>query len=176
MSQSGFNSCAHLVNGDDLKVVNELYDQLLVDGVDPLQKMMDMQLFCQRALADKFPERGVDPTKIETIGDIYEWSRAMDGAIDDERREFYTSLGGMSNGEKAASSVWKHWKAQRDEMQSKKFTDLTESDQLECMFELIDQLHFFMCHFFPLGMTSRDIFVMYYLKNMENLKRYQNNY
>ncbi|MCO0615535.1 hypothetical protein M8756_19920, partial [Lutimaribacter sp. EGI FJ00015] len=78
--------------------------------------------------------------------------------------------------EKAASAVWKPWKAQHVEMQSKKIKDLSPEDQLEIKFELIDQLHFFLNKIMALGMTAEEVFKLYYLKNAENFARQDRGY
>jgi hypothetical protein len=49
-----------------------------------------------------------------------------------------------------------------------KFSDLSESDQLECKFEIIDILHFFMNYAISIGMTPQEMYNMYISKNIEN--------
>lgn len=72
--------------------------------------------------------------------------------------------------------MWKPWKAQHVEMQSKKIKDLSPEDQLEIKFELIDQLHFFLNKIMALGMTAEEVFKLYYLKNAENFARQDRGY
>jgi len=168
-----FNSCAGLVNDADLKEV----DQLRADSPkDILQTMLDMQRRLQSELATRLPKHNKNPDELKTCGDILDWMRRQNDAIDDERRELFTSLGGMSNGEKSATAVWKAWKADHDEKRNTLFADLSEEDRLEVLFEMIDEWHFVLNKFLALGMTSDDIFALYALKNRENFKRYENNY
>lgn len=167
-----YNSCAKLVKDKDaLKDI----ESLSTNG-SLLQQMLDMQKNLQSELATRLPKYNQHPDNLETVGDILDWNRAQNDAIDDERREFYTSLGGMSNGEKAASAAWKRWKANHDEVRNTKFSDLSEEDRLEVMFELIDEWHFVLNKFLSLGMSEQDIFTLYALKNRENFNRYENNY
>ncbi|WWS25327.1 hypothetical protein vBKpnAMK6_00383 [Klebsiella phage vB_Kpn_AM_K6] len=105
-----------------------------------------------------------------------QWLRNQKDYIDDEFRELLTSLGGMSNGEKAASAVWKPWKADHVKMQETYIKDLSDKDQLEIKFEMIDILHFVLNMFMALGLDSEEIFKLYYLKNAENFARQDSGY
>lgn len=172
---STFTSCAHLVNQEDLKLVTEMYETIKSMNGDPLQTMLDLQLQAQKSLSDKLnwvPR----PDKLKTCGEILDWIQKQDDAIADETRELYTALGGMSRGAKPASGVWKPWKANHQELRAIKFAEMSEADQLETLFELIDQWHFFMCKFLALGMNAETIFKLYALKQAENIRRWENNY
>lgn len=173
---STFNQCSHLYTPEAIAAAVGTYNSILESGLDPLSTMLNMQESLQIKLAREKPTYNVDPKNLETCGDILTWCRKQDDYIADETRELYTSLGGMSNGEKAASSVWKPWKAQHGEMFNKRFDDLSPEDQIEVKMEMIDQLHFFMNKFIALGMSSEDIFVYYYLKNAENFDRQNRGY
>jgi hypothetical protein len=116
------------------------------------------------------------PEELETCGEILSWLQHNNDAIDDERRELYTALGGMSNGEKAATAVWKTWKANHWEMQDKLMSDLSEADQNEIAFEMIDQLHFIKAQLLALKLDAKKIFCLYYVKNAENFRRYESGY
>lgn len=170
-----FNECSGLIAGAD-KAQEAYYNTLVQEHKDPLQVMLDMQKSLQVRLAEDKPFSNRHPDSLETAGDVLKWLQAQDDYIDDEVRELYTALGGMSNGEKAASAVWKPWKAQHIEMQTKKIKDLSPEDQLEIKFELIDQLHFFLNKFMALGMNAEEIFKLYYLKNAENFARQDRGY
>lgn len=172
---SEFNSCAHLVNPEDLAEVEDLYNKLLQTQNNPFEYMMGLQLQLQKDLHEKLPERNPIPTELETCGEILDWIRANDDAIDDERRELYTALGGMSNGNQA-SSVWKNWRANNVEYRNRKFSDLSEADRLEVLFESSDQIHFILNQLLALGLTAKDVFMLYTLKNMENIRRYNTGY
>lgn len=170
-----FNSCAHLINKDEMKEVDNLYDELLKKGENPLEYMLNLQLNLQKQLNDKLPERNPIPTKLKTCGEILDYIKSQDDSIDDERRELYTALGGMSNG-KNASAIWKSWKEKNQEFRNKFFSDLSDEDRLEVLFEAIDQIHFQLNQMLALGLNSADIFKLYILKNLENSRRYKNNY
>lgn len=169
-----FNECAHLIEGVD-KAQNEYWD-ILGDEKDPLQIMLDMQKSLQIRLANDKPGTNMHPDDLETAGEVLTWLRNQDDYIADETRELYTALGGMSNGEKEASAVWKPWKKRHAEMFGKNIRDLSAEDQLEIKFELIDQFHFFMNKFIALGMSAEEIFKLYYLKNKHNFERQDNGY
>lgn len=169
-----FNQCSHLVDG--IEAARDAYATAIQDRVDPLQIMLDMQKSLQKKLAAEKPECNVDPDSLETAGDVLKWLRNQDDYIADETRELYTALGGMSNGEKDASAVWKPWKARHIELQNKKISELSEADQLEIKFEMIDQVHFFLNKLMALGLNSQEIFELYYLKNAENFARQDRGY
>ncbi|BAQ22677.1 dUTPase [Edwardsiella phage PEi20] len=172
-----FNECSQLVKDKDaLDHATGRYYGMLRGNEDPLQAMLDMQKSLQIRLAKDKPEHNRHPDSLETAGEVLAWLRANDDYIGDETRELYTALGGMSNGEKAASAVWKPWKAQHAEMQAKKIKDLSPEDQLEIKFELIDQLHFFLNKFMALGMDAEEIYKLYHLKNAENFARQDRGY
>jgi hypothetical protein len=92
----------------------------------------------------------------------------------DEIHEATDALGGIKDGN--GNAIWKKWKSAYDSYESKKFSDLTASDQLECKFEIIDMLHFFMNYAISIGMTSSEMYNMYMSKNQENRRRQENNY
>lgn len=169
-----FNECAHLIEGVD-KAQNEYWD-ILGDEKDPLQVMLDMQKSLQVRLAKDKPEYNRHPDDLATAGEVVDWLRNQKDYIDDEFRELLTSLGGMSNGEKDASAVWKPWKSQHGERRETLITDLSPQDQLEIKFEMIDILHFVLNMFQGLGLTAEEIFKLYYLKNKHNFERQDNGY
>ena len=169
-----FNECSQLIAGAD-KAQNEYWD-ILGDEKDPLQVMLDMQKSLQVRLAKDKPEYNRHPDDLTTAGEVVDWLRNQKDYIDDEFREHLTSLGGMSNGEKDASAVWKPWKAQHGERRETLITDLSPQDQLEIKFEMIDILHFVLNMFQGLGLTAEEIFKLYYLKNKHNFERQDNGY
>ncbi len=95
-------------------------------------------------------------------------------AMIDEIHEATDALGGIKDGN--GNAIWKKWKSAYDTYGSKKFSDLSEDDQLECKFEVIDMLHFFMNYAISIGMTPSEMYNMYMSKNQENRRRQQNNY
>lgn len=169
-----FNECSQLIEGAD-KAQNEYWD-ILGDEKDPLQVMLDMQKSLQIRLAKDKPEYNRHPDDLATAGEVVDWLRNQKDYIDDEFRELLTSLGGMSNGEKDASAVWKPWKSQHGERRETLITDLSPQDQLEIKFEMIDILHFVLNMFQVLGLTAEEIFKLYYLKNAENFARQDRGY
>ncbi|EFW4204062.1 dCTP pyrophosphatase [Shigella flexneri] len=169
-----FNECSQLIEGAD-KAQNEYWD-ILGDEKDPLQVMLDMQKSLQVRLAKDKPEYNRHPDDLATAGEVVDWLRNQKDYIDDEFRELLTSLGGMSNGEKDASAVWKPWKSQHGERRETLITDLSPQDQLEIKFEMIDILHFVLNMFQGLGLTAEEIFKLYYLKNKHNFERQDNGY
>ena len=170
-----FNECSGLIVGAD-KAKEAYYNTLVQEHKDPLQVMLDMQKSLQVRLAEDKPEYNRHPDSLETAGEVVEWLRNQKDYIDDEFRELLTALGGMSNGEKAASSCWKPWKSQHGEYRNRKISELSPEDQLEIKFEMIDILHFALNMFAGLGMNAEEIFKLYYLKNQENFDRQNRGY
>lgn len=171
---SEFNSCAGLVSDETMSKAGVAYSEAITSGKDPLQVMLDMQKGLQVALADKF-EWVPHPDKLETCGEILDWMKLWDDAIDDETRELYVALGGMSNG-KDASAITKVWKKNHGEARARKFADLSDDDKIEIAMELIDIWHFVLIKMLGLGLTAKDIFKLYYLKNAENFARQERGY
>lgn len=169
-----FNECASLVNGIDA-ARNEA-EAIRSNGEQYIDVMMNMQRALQTKLATEKPEMNLNPGELDTAGKVVDWMRTQKDCIDDEFRELLTSLGGMSNGEKDASGAWKAWKSNNLEKRATKISDLSPEDQLEIKFELIDIWHFFLNMNVALGMTSEEIFELYYLKNAENFARQNNGY
>ena len=95
-------------------------------------------------------------------------------ALIDEIHEATDALGGIKDGD--GNAIWKRWKKAYAGFASKKFRDLSESDQLECKFEIIDILHFFMNMATSIGMTSQEMYNMYMSKNQENRDRQARGY
>ena len=100
------------------------------------------------------------------------WSMNTHAMID-EIHEATDALGGISSG---GSAIWKRWKKDYSKYADMKFSDLSEDDQLECKFEIIDMLHFFMNYAASIGMTSQEMYNMYMSKNEENRARQKRGY
>jgi hypothetical protein len=97
--------------------------------------------------------------------------------LTDEFRELKNAIGGMSNGEKAASAVWKSWKANNVAMRAEFLEDMSKEDMLELRFEVIDMMHFFVNILLATGLTdAKDVFRLYMLKNLENIDRQNRSY
>lgn len=92
----------------------------------------------------------------------------------DEIHEATDSLGGIKDGH--GNAVWKRWKGAHESYRTVRFLDLSEGDQLECKFEVIDMLHFFMNYAISIGMTPEEMYNMYMSKNKENRDRQARGY
>lgn len=171
-----FNECAQLVSPETLEPILEKYADILANGENPFDVMINMQRSLQKRLAQDKPERNPDPDTLETAGQIVDWMRIQKDSMDDEFRELLTSLGGMSNGEKEASAVWKNWKARNLELRDVKIADMSPEDQLEVKFEIADAAHFFINQLLALNITGEELFALYYLKNKENFARQDRGY
>ena len=171
-----FNSCAHLASNDDYKEVEQLYERLLKEGKDPAQFMLDMQNSLQEKLAEIYPDRAKKPKELSTVGEVHDWVSYQKKAIDDEFSELIRAIPGMSIDEKTASSVWKVWKKNYHDIRSKRMSELSNDDLLEMQFEKIDQDHFTMNIDLALNIDAKTRFILYCLKNAENIRRYQSGY
>jgi hypothetical protein len=107
---------------------------------------------------------------------MVDWMDRNYDAIMDEFRELKNAIGGMSKGEKEASAVWKKWKANHQDISNELISEMPDEDRLEMLFEMIDIWHFMMNKFLALGLTSKDIYILYMLKNAENKRRYDSGY
>lgn len=173
---SEFNSCSHLIENEDFLKFKQKYNELLISRKDPFEEMLNFQLKLQKDLNGKLSYLNPDPSELKTIGEKIDWMRKNKDAVDDEFRELLTSFGGMSNGEKNASAAWKTWKQKHKEIRETEFNSLDKNDRTEVLFELIDIWHFIMNMFLGLNMTSEEIFILYMIKNKENLRRYETGY
>ena len=108
-----------------------------------------------------------------SLRDVMNFWHMNEHALIDEIHEATDALGGISAG---GSAIWKRWKKEYSKYADMKFSDLSEEDQLECKFEIIDMLHFFMNYAASIGMTSQEMYNMYMSKNKENRARQQRGY
>ena len=149
-------------------------------------------------IEDIWSNRIKEPAQIDTLGDVlnlqaetqknvygYDFEnmslrQVMDfwamntHALIDEVHEATDALGGIKDGD--GSAIWKRWKKAYPKYADMKFSDLSESDQLECKFEIVDMLHFFMNYAASIGMTSQEMYNMYMSKNKENRERQKRGY
>lgn len=166
---TNFNACAQLFTPEAVKRAEEMYDS----APGALQALLDMQENTQNYFSVKNPHiPRID--SLQTIGQKVDWMKMQDLFIQDENIELLTALGGMSS--EKPKGAWKPWVKGHVELRNKNFTDLSEQDQLEAKFELIDALHFMFNKMLALGMTEKEIFVLYTLKNLENIDRQNNGY
>jgi hypothetical protein len=109
-----------------------------------------------------------------TLREIMEFWHTNTHSLIDEIHEATDALGGIKDGD--GNAIWKKWKKAYSTYSEKKFSDLSPSDQIECKFEIIDMLHFFMNYAASIGMTSREMYNMYMSKNKENRERQKRGY
>ena len=150
------NKCAELE-------IEDLYSQ----STDTLGDILNLQSETQRTVYGyNFEEMN--------LRELMEFWHMNNHALIDEIHEATDALGGIQDGD--GNAIWKKWKKAYASFSDKKFSDLSSSDQLECKFEIIDMLHFFMNYAASIGMTPQEMYNMYMSKNQENRKRQQNNY
>ena len=150
------NKCAELE-------IEDLYSQ----STDTLGDILNLQSETQRTIYGyNFEEM--------SLRELMEFWHMNNHALIDEIHEATDALGGIQDGD--GNAIWKRWKKAYASFSDKKFSDLSSSDQLECKFEIIDMLHFFMNYAASIGMTPQEMYNMYMSKNQENRRRQQNNY
>jgi hypothetical protein len=146
----------------DLKI-QDLYSE----SKDTLGDIMNLQKDTQLNIY------GYDFSKMSLREIMFFW-HANTHALIDEIHEATDALGGIKDG--SGNAIWKYWKSDYSKYQNMKFSDLSESDQLECKFEIIDILHFFLNMATSIGMTPQEMFNMYMSKNQENRDRQARGY
>lgn len=109
-----------------------------------------------------------------TLREVMDFWHMNNHAMIDEIHEATDALGGIKDG--SGNAIWKRWKQAYSNYSEVKFSDLSESDQLECKFEIVDMLHFFMNYAASIGMTPQEMYNMYMSKNEENRRRQANSY
>jgi hypothetical protein len=149
------NSCASLQ-------IPDLYSE----STDTLGDILNLQAETQKTVYN------YDFTNM-SLRDVCNFWLMNNHALIDEMNEATDALGGISNG---GSAIWKRWKKDYSKYAEMKFSDLSEDDQLECKFEIIDMLHFFMNYAASIGMTPQEMYNMYMSKNEENRARQKNGY
>jgi hypothetical protein len=108
------------------------------------------------------------------LRELMEFWHMNNHAMIDEIHEATDALGGIKDG--SGNAIWKRWKKAYQSYSEKRFKDLSESDQLECKFEIVDILHFFMNMAVSIGMTPQEMYNMYMSKNEENRNRQSKGY
>ncbi len=109
-----------------------------------------------------------------SLRDVMNFWHMNNHALIDEIHEATDALGGINDGN--GSAVWKKWKKAHSSYGALKFSDLSAADQVECKFEIVDILHFFMNMAASIGMTPAQMYNMYMSKNKENRARQQRGY
>jgi hypothetical protein len=138
-----------------------------VEGTDTLTQIMEIQADTQKNVY------GYDFDSM-SLRDLMTFWHMNNHSLIDEIHEATDALGGVKDG--SGSAIWKRWKKDFTKFDGIKFSDLSESDQLECKFEIIDMLHFFMNYAISVGMDGREMYNMYMAKNAENRARQERGY
>jgi hypothetical protein len=163
------NTCANLEIRDFHNEV--LNDPTLQDEngsyPDTLGDILNLQAETQKNVY------GYDFEKM-TLREVMNFWHMNNHAMIDEIHEATDALGGIKDG--SGNAIWKRWKKDYNSFEMKKFSDLSEEDQLECKFEIVDMLHFFMNYAASIGMTSKEMYNMYMAKNEENRERQKRGY
>jgi hypothetical protein len=150
------NECAHLE-------IEDTYSSCS----DTLGEIMKVQADTQKTVYGyNFEEM--------TLRELMTYWHLNNHCMIDEIHEATDSLGGIKDGK--GSAIWKRWKKDYSSYENKKFSDLSENDQLECKFEIIDMLHFFINYAISVGMTPKEMYNMYMTKNLENRNRQARGY
>lgn len=149
------NSCSHL------KIDDSWSNRVTIDGIDTLGDILNLQSDTQKYIY------GYDFENM-SLREVMEFWHMNNHAIIDEIHEATDALGGVSRG---SSAIWKRWKKDYSKYANMKFSDLSEEDQLECKFEIVDMLHFFMNYAASIGMSAKEMYNMYMSKNKENRER-----
>jgi hypothetical protein len=158
------NSCAGLQ-------IDDFYSQLMEPpndiANDTLGDILNLQADTQKNVY------GYDFQNM-SLRELMNFWHMNEHALIDEIHEATDALGGIKDGD--GNAIWKRWKTAYSKYANMKFSDLSESDQLECKFEIIDMLHFFANYAVSIGMTSAEIYNMYMSKNKHNRERQKNGY
>ena len=173
-----FNSCSHLVEQETIKEINAKYDEILANGKSPFDFMLNLQETLQKDLSKRY-QRELSPKALferGNKGQLADYIQYQQYAINNEIDELLNAIAGTSLKPSEQSSIWKKWKSNHDELRSQSINHLTHDEKLERSFEMIDIMHFIYCMLLSLGIDERELFVLYCLKNKENMNRYENKY
>jgi hypothetical protein len=144
--------------------------------VSPLNEMLKMQNQLQVNLKEKLG-RTIPPDELKTKGELVDFLFDQKRAFDDEFMELIHACAGSNKPEKEQTSIWKKWKSDYTQLRAEDINEgLTEEEIHEKNFELCDMFHFFLNMILALGLTEKELFEYYYMKNKENFNRYQNGY
>lgn len=154
-NQVNFQECAHL----EIEDIFATSENTLADLYN-LQKDIQENVY------------GYDFSKLQAgplpeLRQFFDWNYH---AIQDELRETFAALGGMSDG--IANGVWKPWKkAYHEQAPNMSLNDMSERDLKELKMELIDIQHFLFNMMLAVGMTPEELMNFYFAKNAENRRR-----
>ena len=144
---------------------------------DNLQLMLNLQEDLQNKIAVEKPaytrDFGMILGKDMSILNLANFLLAQKQSFDDEIQELLQAIGGPDG-----NASWKYWKTAHEKLyqNGKRFSDLTKEEQYHAQEEMIDILHFVFNMCLALGLTSEQIFDIYFLKNKENINRQEIKY
>lgn len=172
-----FNSCAALLSEENLKEATAVYQEIKTKGGSPFDYLLDLQNKLQINLESQYPGRTVAPGEIKTKGELAEFIQDQKQAFDDEFQELLLAVAGTNKSAKDQTTIWKKWKSGYDALRAEGVNEgLNQNEIAERDFELIDMIHFINNMLLALGFDEQKLFQYYYLKNLENARRYKNNY
>lgn len=168
-----FNSCASLMSDENVAWAQESYNK----AVSPFNELLGLQRDLQADLHAKYPHRAPEPGDIKTKGELVDFLMNQKRAFDDEFQELVLSIAGTNKPEKDQSAIWKNWKSNYDKLRAEGVNEGLSQDEIhERNFEMIDMLHFVNNMLLALGLDEKSIYTYYMIKNLENFKRYKNQY
>lgn len=174
---SEFNSCAALLSEENLKEASSVYQEIKNVGESPFDYLLKLQNRLQVNLEAQYPGRTVAPLNIKTKGELAQFLMDQKQAFDDEFQELLLSVAGTNKSAKDQTTIWKKWKSGYESLRAEGVNEgLDENEIHEKNFELCDLSHFFFNMILALGLTEKELFEYYYVKNKENFNRYQNGY
>lgn len=174
---SEFNSCAALLSEENLKEASSVYQEIKNVGESPFDYLLKLQNRLQVNLEAQYPGRTVAPLNIKTKGELAQFLMDQKQAFDDEFQELLLSVAGTNKSAKDQTTIWKKWKSGYESLRAEGVNEgLDENEQVERDFEAIDLMHFFNNMLLALGFDEQKVFQLYYLKNLENARRYKDNY
>jgi len=153
---TNFQACAHLK-------IDDVYSQLRLEGKCGLEAVFALQKDIQTNVYNHDFD-----TYRKSNSELLKFFNTQYHAIQDEFRELFAALGGMS---KYGIAFWKDWKAKHKDCMADSWDNLSRDDQFEAFYEFIDILHFFMNIAITIGLTPDLMVNMYFAKNLENRKR-----
>ena len=169
-----FNTCADLLND---KESIEYATHLVKNTKDPFQEALNIQELLQIILEKKYPERCTSPANLKTKGELIDFIKDMQYAINDEFSELIEAIHGMSRPASERTAGWKKWKSKYNDIRNEEINEnLNENDIIERNFEMIDIMHFVLNCLLALDIDAKDFYMHYFIKNKENIQRYENNY
>lgn len=153
--QENFQQCSHL----------EIED-VFSNSTNTLEDLYNLQKNIQETVYG-YDFEALRNAPLPKMREFFDWNYH---AIQDELREMFNALGGMSDG--IGNGVWKPWKASyKTKAPNMNFNDLSERDKKELWMEIIDIQHFVFNLMIASDMTAKDLMNFYYAKNIENRNR-----